>query len=130
MGKGTTSARKQRRQDFNDAGFLKIKNQFGFFSPQARAWYGKMREDGTAAESAHTNRVNDSIEDQLQLKLNASKQTWSETGYNDSEILKLEEAWTIQTLRDPETLKEDKKAIKSLRKEAQQSLIARKNARD
>jgi len=89
-----------------------------------------MREDGTAAENANTNRVNDSIEDQLQLKLNSSKKTWSESGYNDSEILKLEEAWTIQTLRDPETLKEDKKAIKSLRKEAQQSLIARKNARD
>jgi len=128
MGKGTTSARKQRRQSFSDAGFLKIKNQFGFFSPQARAWYDKMREDGKSSMEANTNRNNDAISDQLQLKLNAVKETWTEIGYNAEEVLKLEEAWTIQTIRDKETLKEDKKLIKSLRKEAQESLAARRNA--
>lgn len=128
MSKGATGSRRQRRQEFRNAGFLKIKNQFGRYSSQGKAWYDKMREDGTAAFDANTNRVNDDIENQLQTKLNGLKETWESTGYNAEEILKLEEAWTIQTIKDKDTLKEDKKKVKSLRKEVQESFSARKNA--
>lgn len=128
MAKGTTGSRRQRRQDFRNAGFLKIKNQFGFFSAQSQAWYKKMREDGAAAHEANVNRSNDAIEEQLQLRLNSLKETWEKTGYNAEEIEKLEEAWSIQTIKDKETLKEDKKKVKSLRKEVKESFTARKNA--
>lgn len=128
MSKGTTGSRRQRRQDFSNAGFLKIKNQFGRFSPQGKAWYDKMQADGNAAFEANVNRVNDAIESQLQEKLNEIKETWKESGYNSEEISKLEEAWTIQTIKDKDTLKEDKKKIKSLRKEVKESFNARRNA--
>tara|TARA_B110000902_G_scaffold112266_1_gene132458 strand:+ start:916 stop:1308 length:393 start_codon:yes stop_codon:yes gene_type:complete len=128
MGKGTTASRRQKRKDFSGAGFLKIKNQFGHYSPQGKAWYDKMREDGNAAFEANKNRVNDDIENQLQIKLNGLKETWKNTGYNTEEISKLEEAWSIQAIKDKDTLKEDKKKVKSLRKEVQESFSSRKNA--
>jgi hypothetical protein len=125
MSKGSTSA---RRQNLKAAGFLKVKSKFSRFSPSAITWYDKMREEGNTTAESNTKRVDDSISDQLQLKLNSLKETWKSTGYNDNEVLKLEEAWTIQTLKDKENLKEDKKLIKSLRKEASESLQTRKNA--
>lgn len=128
MAKGSSYARKQRRQQFRQAGFLKIKNMFGRFSEQGMAWYNKMAEDGRELEKANEKRRLDSIEEQLMSKLNTLKETWESVGYNTDEISKLEEAWTITAIKDKDTYRADKKQANVLRKEAQQSLAARKNA--
>ena len=128
MSKGSTISRKQRRGQFRAAGYLKIKNMFGRFSEQGKAWYNKMAEDGRAAHEANVNRVNDSIGDQLQTKLNSLKETWKEIGYNDSEIKLLEEAWSLTVIKDKDTYRKDKKDARKLQKEAQESLKSRLNA--
>lgn len=128
MGKGSTMSRRHRRGQFRAAGYLKIKNMFGRFSEQGKAWYTKISEDGKAAHEANVNRVNDSISDQLQTKLNSLKETWKEIGYNDSEIKLLEEAWSLVTIKDKNTYRIDRKEAKKLRKEAQESLKSRLNA--
>lgn len=130
MAKGSSYARKQKRQQFRQAGFLKIKNMFGRFSEQGIAWYTKMAEDGRELERANEKRRLDSIEEQLMSKLNILKENWESVGYNSDEISKLEEAWTITAIKDKDTYRSDKKQANVLRREAQQSLAARKNARN
>ena len=123
-----TSSRRQRRGEFKQAGFLKIKNMFGRFSEQGIAWHNKMAEDGRAMETANEKRRLDSIEEQLIVSLNKLKETWTASGYNAEEVAKLEEAWTLTAVKDRETYRADKKQANVLRKEAQQSLAGRKNA--
>ena len=118
-------ARKQRRMNYRDAGFLKVKNMFSRFSPQGIAWYAKMAEDGAAANEAYQKFVSDSIADQLQTKLNGLKETWTGIGYNASEIKKLEEAFSITVITDKDTYRADRKLARKLQKEAQASLLAR-----
>ena len=121
-------ARKQRRQDYRNAGFLKIKNMYSRFSPQAIQWYNKMAEDGAAASEAYQNMVSDSIGNQLELKLKSLKETWSSMGYNDKEVKLLEEAWSITVIKDTETHRQDKKQSRKLQKEARASRKSRLNA--
>jgi hypothetical protein len=121
-------ARKQRRQDYRNAGFLKIKNMYSRFSPQAIQWYNKMAEDGAAASEAYQNMVSDSIGNQLELKLKSLKETWSSMGYNDKEVKLLEEAWSITAIKDTETHRQDKKQSRKLQKEARASRKSRLNA--
>lgn len=128
MSKGTTQSRRQRRGQFKAMGYLKIKTMFGRFSEQGQAWYNKMATDGKAAHEAHVNRVEESIGEQLQVKLNSVKLTWKSMGYNDEEIKKLEEAWALTSIKDRETYRADKKEANRLQKEAQSSLKERLNA--
>ena len=62
----------------------------------------------------------------LESKLEAMKTTWNSMGYNKSEIDKLEEAWSLSVIKDKESRKEDKKAIKKLQKEVKESFQSRK----
>lgn len=128
MSKGSTLSRRQRRGQFRAAGYLKIKNMFGRFSDQGKAWYDKMAADGKAAHEAHVNRVNDEIENQLQTRLNSLIETWTEIGYNQEEINKLEEAFALDSVKNKESYREDKKLSKKLRAEAKESLKERLNA--
>lgn len=139
MSKGTTMSRRQRRSDLRRANFLKIKNMYSRFSPQAIAWYKKMQEDGKAAQEAHDKRTMDQIEEQLELRLKGNydaetgkgfyglRNTWADMGYNEAEIALLEEAWTLTAVKDadPVQFRADKKQSRKLMKEAQESRAAR-----
>ena len=116
MSKTTTGARRQRRSELRRANFLKIKNMYARFSPQAIGWYNKMQEDGRAAFLANENRVNDAMESQLQSILNGLKETWANSGYDASEIALLEEAWLLTTVKDADRVQRraDKKNAKQL----------------
>lgn len=139
MAKGATYSRRQRRSEFRTAGFLKIKNMYGRLSPQGIAWYQKMQEDGKNYSEQYKKYVLDSIEEQLELRLKGNfdeetgkgfyglRNTWSDLGYNEDEISKLEEAWLLTTVKS-DSYREDKKQARTLRKEAQQSRAARINA--
>ena len=118
-------ARKQKRMNYRDAGLLKTKNTYSRFSTQGIAWYSKMAEEGKYASEAYQKFVSDSIGEQLETMLNSLKETWSEIGYNPSEIKLLEEAWSITSTKDSSTYRDDKKLANSLRKEAKTSLLSR-----
>jgi hypothetical protein len=128
MNRGATQSRRNRRGQFRAMGYLKFKNMFGRFSPQAKSWYDKIATDGKEAHETFVNRANDSIGDQLQTKLNSLKSTWESIGYNESEIKLLEEAWSLTVIKDKETYRKDKKDARKLQQEAQESLKSRLNA--
>lgn len=128
MSKTTTMSRRSRRSQLRAMGYLKIKNMYSPLTGPGKAWYDRTRTDGNNAHEANVNRTQDSIESQLQEKLNSLKETWKGIGYNDAEIKMLEEAWLNVTVKNKATYREDKKAAHKLYKEARKSLNDRLNA--
>jgi len=128
MSKGQTNSRKQRRLYAQKAGFLQVKNMFGKNSEEGRAWYDKMAADGKEAHDIHTNNMNDKLEHEQQLRLNIAKENWKVTGYDETEIAMLEEAFSIDTIKNKETFQADRKEVKRLRRTAKASLKNRKDA--
>ena len=120
--------RKNKRGMLKQYGMLKEKSTWSRFSKKAIDWYDRMREEGNSTQEKNEKRMNDDLENQLQVKLDTSKATWKEMGYDENEIKMLEEAWTIKAFKFKETYREDKKKAKSLMKEAHSSLIKRLNA--
>lgn len=129
MSKGSTMSRRQRRGQFKQMGYLKIKNMFGRFSEQGMAWYNKMQKDGREAHEAHVRRVEENIGEQLEIKLNSCKETWKSIGYNAKEIKLLEEAFALTSIKDNQTYRADKKESRRLQREASESLKSRLNAK-
>ena len=121
-----SQARTQRRNSYRKAGFFKMKNGVSRFNPAMIEWYKKTMEEGNRLNEAHQKEVNDSIEEQLQTKLESLKETWYEIGYNKDEIAKLEEAFIMTVVKDKDSYRADKKAATKLRKEANKSLTGRK----
>jgi len=126
MAKKTTSqSRRQRREMYRRAGFLKIKNNYNPLGPVMVNWYTKTREEGQRLHEAHTRMVETQIEEKLQSILNSSKETWTGLGYNEAELKMLEEAFSLRSVKNRETLTADRKLAKRLEKEAYQSKLSR-----
>jgi hypothetical protein len=121
----TTPNRRQRRAIYKQAGYLKVKNMFGFGSPQARAWYDKCAKDGEMIHEQNTKAAMDQMENQLQVILDRQKETWTELGYNAEEILLLEESWSLMAVKSKDTYREDKKKSRELSAKANQLRLAR-----
>ena len=102
-------SRSNKRAMYRQYGMLKEKSTWSRFSEKAVDWYGRMKEEGNSTQEANNKRMNDDLENQIQIKLDASKKTWKEIGYDEKEIKMLEEAWTIGAFKFKETYKEDKK---------------------
>lgn len=118
MAKGTTFSRRQRRENYRRAGFLRIKNTYNPFGEVMRNWYARTAEEGRRLHEAQTKMVQDQIEEALQIRLNKSKETWAELGYNEAEMAMLEEAFALRAVKTRETLTADRKKAKQLEKEA------------
>tara|TARA_R110002096_G_scaffold332922_2_gene526927 strand:+ start:1500 stop:1910 length:411 start_codon:yes stop_codon:yes gene_type:complete len=121
-------SRSNKRAMYRQYGMLKEKSTWSRFSEKAVDWYGRMKEEGNSTQEANNKRMNDDLENQIQIKLDASKKTWKEIGYDEKEIKMLEEAWTIGAFKFKETYKEDKKKAKKLMKTANDSLRKRLDA--
>jgi hypothetical protein len=125
MSKTTSNSRRNRRAQMKAAGMLRVKNTYSYFSGPRQAWYKKTQEDGKAAQEANKKRTLDSIEEQLQSKLNSVKETWTAIGYNEAEIEMLSEAFTILAVKNDSTLRSDKKEARKLMRDAKASLMSR-----
>jgi hypothetical protein len=125
MTNNETPNRRQRRDMYKRAGYLKVKNMFGFGSPQARAWYDKCAKDGEMIHEQNTKNAMDQMENQLQIILDRQKELWTELGYNAEEILLLEESWSLMAVKNKETYREDKKKSRELSAKASQLRLAR-----
>jgi hypothetical protein len=126
MSKKTTShSRRQRREMYRRAGFLRIKNTYNPLGSIMANWYAKTREEGKNLHESHTRMVQEQIEEKLQSVLNKSKETWTGLGYNDAEIKMLEEAFSLRNVKDRETFTADRKQAKRLEREAYKLKLAR-----
>mgnify|MGYP006220716629 FL=1 len=118
MAKQTSFSRRQRRENYRRAGFLKIKNGYNPMGEIMRNWYARTAEEGRVLHEAQTKMVQEQIEEALQIRLNKSKETWTEMGYNEAEVAMLEEAFALRVIKTRETLTADRKKAKQLEKEA------------
>jgi len=128
MAKKTTASRRQRRAQLRAMGYLKIKNQLSPLSPGGKELRDSLRSNSKAAKEAFEKRIMDQLEEQLSQKVESLKETWKQVGYNDSEIEMLSEAFFTLSVKNKQTLREDKKAARKLIKDAKNSQIERLNA--
>jgi Na+/phosphate symporter len=128
MTKKTTASRRQRRAQLRAMGYLKIKNQLSPLSPGGKELRDSLRSNSKAAKEAFEKRIMDQLEEQLSQKVESLKETWKQVGYNDSEIEMLSEAFFTLSVKNKQTLREDKKAARKLIKDAKNSQIERLNA--
>jgi type II secretory pathway component PulF len=128
MTKTATVSRRHRRAQLNAMGYLKIKKQLSPLSPEGRELRESLRSSAKEAKEAHEKRIMEQLEEQLAQKVESLKETWKQIGYDDAEIEMLSEAFFIASVKNKQTLREDKKASRKLMKQAKDSLIERLNA--
>ena len=128
MAKTATVSRRQRRAQLSAMGYLKIKNMLSPLSAEGIQLRESLRASSKEAKEAHEKKIMDQLEEQLGQKAESLKETWKQIGYNDAEIEMLSEAFFISSVKNKQTLREDKKAARKLMKDAKDSLIERINA--
>jgi type II secretory pathway component PulF len=128
MAKTATVSRRHRRAQLSAMGYLKIKNQLSPLSPEGIELRNSLRANSKAAKEAFEKKIMDQIEEQLGQKAESLKETWTQIGYNEAEIEMLSEAFSMLSIKNKQTLREDKKAAKNLMKQAKDSLTQRLNA--
>lgn len=122
----TSYNRSQRRHMMRQQGVLKYLSKLNFLGEVRSNFRAQNIENGRKLHQQNidaNDKVNHSM---LEAKLESMKETWKSIGYNKSEIDKLEEAWSLSAIKDKATRKEDKKAIKKLQREVQESFQSRK----
>ena len=118
--------RRQRRHMLRQQGVLRYLSKLPFLGEVRSNFRQQNLENGRKIHQRNldeNDRVNHAA---LEAKLESIKETWKSLGYNKSEIDKLEEAWSLSVIKDKETRKEDKKKIKQLQREVQESFQSRK----
>ena len=83
-------------------------------------------ENGRKLHQQHLDRIEQQQAIALEAKLESVKETWTKIGYNAAEIALLEEAWSLNVIKDKETYRADRKKARQLQKEAQALMQARK----
>lgn len=122
----TSMNRRQRRYMMRQQGVLRYLSKMPFLGEVRSNFRAQNMENGRKIHQQNldaNDKVNHSM---LEAKLESMKETWASIGYNKSEIDKLEEAWSLSVIKDKETRKEDKKTIKKLQREVQESFQSRK----
>ena len=120
-------SRPQKRKMYTQFGLQDKKNRN---TEEGRELYRRLRQEGEDAHALNTSRANDSISEQIQMKLDSVKETWKDIGYNKAEIKLLEEAWVITSVKHKETYRADKKEAKRLMNKASELKTKRLNAKD
>jgi Na+/phosphate symporter len=128
MAKTATMSRRHRRAQLRAMGYLKLKNQLSPLSPEGKELRDSLCSNAKAAKESFEKRIMDQLEEQLAQKVESLKETWKQVGYNDAEIEMLSEAFFTLSVKNKQTLREDKKAARKLMKDAKDSLIERLNA--
>lgn len=118
--------RRQRRFMLKQQGVLKLLSKMDPLGEVRTNFRKQNLENGRKIHQQNID-ANDKVNHaMLEEKLESMKETWTKIGYNAEEITKLEEAWSLSIIKDKETRKEDKKKIKQLQREVQESFHSRK----
>ena len=110
--------RRQRRHMLRERGIMKIISKLGFFHPTRVQLREQNMENGRKLHQQHVDANEARRATQLEAALETAKSVWKDSGYNQEEMLLLEEAWAIGAVKNKETYREDKKNAKLLRKQA------------
>tara|TARA_B100000767_G_scaffold265106_1_gene280782 strand:+ start:597 stop:938 length:342 start_codon:yes stop_codon:yes gene_type:complete len=107
-------------------GVLKYLSNMNFLGEVRSNFRAQNIENGKKIHQQHLDALDKVNHPMLEAKLNSIKETWTSMGYNKSEIDKLEEAWSLNVIKDKSSYKEDKKLIKKLQREVKESFQSRK----
>ena len=118
--------RRQRRHMLKQQGVLRYLSNMNFLGDVRSKFRAQNIENGRKLHQQNLDAMDKVNHSMLEAKLEDMKNTWNSMGYNKSEINKLEEAWSLSVVKDKESRKEDKKAIKKLQKEVRESFQSRK----
>lgn len=117
--KFTMPNHKQRRAMMKQSGYFKAKKNMSFKdSADIRE---AQRENGRKIHEANLDERERAMAIQLEEKIESMKINWTAMGYNEEEIEMLEEAYSLDFVNNKETRKQDKKIIRQLLKEANES---------
>jgi hypothetical protein len=122
----TSYNRRQRRHMLKQQGVLRYLSNMNFLGDVRSKFRAQNIENGRKLHQQNLDAMDKVNHSMLEAKLEDMKNTWNSMGYNKSEINKLEEAWSLSVVKDKESRKEDKKAIKKLQKEVRESFQSRK----
>lgn len=122
----TSYNRRQRRHMLKQQGVLRYLSNMNFLGDVRSKFRAQNIENGRKLHQQNLDAMDKVNHSMLEAKLEDMKNTWTSMGYNKSEINKLEEAWSLSVVKDKESRKEDKKAIKKLQKEVRESFQSRK----
>ena len=118
--------RRQRRHMLKQQGVLRYLSNMNFLGEVRSKFRAQNIENGRKLHQQNLDAMDRVNHAALEDKLKSMKEAWGSMGYNKSEIDKLEEAWSLSVVKDKESIKEDKKAIKKLQREVQESFQSRK----
>lgn len=120
--------RRNRRWMLKQQGLLRYLSKLDFLGEVRTSFRAQNAEQGRKIHQQNLDLLEKQRAEQLEAKLESMKATWTSMGYNAEELVKLEEAWTLSTVRssDPQERKEEKKTIKRLQREVRESRVARK----
>lgn len=117
--------RRQRRQMLRERGLLRYISKMTFTNPTKSSIRQQNMEQGRKIHEARWDAIEQAESERLEAALTIAKERWSVSGYNDAEIVKLEEAWALSTVKNKESYREDKKRAKQLRNEVEASFVER-----
>lgn len=118
-------SRRQRRAMLRSNGILRQISGLNFLGETKTAIRNQNLEQGRKLQSAHLDNIESQQSQELETKLNSLKELWADQGYNQEEISKLEQAWSLGVVKSSENLTEERKEIKRLLKEVKQSKSSR-----
>lgn len=118
-------SRRQRRAMLKSNGILRQISGLNFLGETKTAIRNQNLEQGRKLQSAHLDNIESQQSQELETKLNSLKELWADQGYNQEEISKLEQAWSLGVVKSSENLTEERKEIKRLLKEVKQSKSSR-----
>ena len=118
--------RRQRRHMLKQQGVLRYLSNMNFLGEVRSKFRAQNIENGRKLHQQNLDAMDRVNHAALEDKLKSMKEAWGSMGYNKSEIDKLEEAWSLSVIKDKESIKEDKKAIKKLQREVKESFQSRK----
>jgi hypothetical protein len=117
----------QRRSMLRQQKVLKIKNEMHTMSKLAVDFREAQRENGRKIHESNLDRAEKQHAEFVESKLIQVKEGWKSQGYNDQEIVMLEEAWKILTFKNKKTWQDDKKLARKLMSQAEESRNQRNN---
>lgn len=117
--KFTMPNHKQRRAMMKQNGYFKAKKNMSF--KDGADIREAQRENGRKIHEANLDEMERSLAIQLEEKIESMKINWAAMGYNEEEIEMLEEAYSLDFVNNKETRKQDKKMIRQLLKDANES---------
>lgn len=107
-------SRKERRAQLKASGITKVLSKLSYGHPLKKQIREANQEAGKKIHQAHVDKIDAANATYLENKLNASKATWANQGYNEEELKMLEEAWLLSNVVNKETYREDRKKVKAL----------------